>query len=102
MHGEDDLEAENSELVKKRKEHSDLAIVTTSPVRRKMIHFIGIGTGKTIEEVAGEFKLAHSQASYHLTMLEKADYIVHEGEKFRLTDRGVGFISSVKTYRREE
>lgn len=101
MWHEDEIEEESSELFKKRKEHSDLAIVTTNPMRRKMIHFIGIGLGKTLKEIAGEFKLGESQAAYHLSMLEKAKYIVKEGDKFRLTDRGVGFISSVKTERRE-
>lgn len=75
--------------------HHDMMFKALSnPVRRKVIVSIG-AFGKSGSEIEQELDIDTGLLKYHLDFLREGNYIVPDGDMFRLTDEGLALLSNI-------
>ena len=95
---DDELEAmlERKPTVREAKvdDHALMVRALEHPVRRKMIKTIGV-FGKTKVELKKELGVDVAMFNFQADFLVKGNYLVVEGDNFRLTDRGLVLLSNI-------
>ncbi len=95
---DDELEAmlDRKPTVREAKvdDHALMVRALEHPVRRKMIKTIGV-FGKTKIELKKELGIDVGMFNFQADFLVKGNYLVVEGDNFRLTDRGLVLLSNI-------
>ncbi|MCX9080835.1 MAG: hypothetical protein OIN83_01410 [Candidatus Methanoperedens sp.] len=95
---DDELEAmlERKPTVREAKvdDHALMVRALEHPVRRKMIKTIGV-FGKTKVELKKELGIDAAMFNFQADFLIKGNYLVVDGDNFRLTDRGLVLLSNI-------
>ena len=95
---DDELEAmlERKPTVREAKvdDHALMVRALEHPVRRKMIKTIGV-FGKTKDELKKELGVDAAMFNFQVDFLVKGNYLVVDGDNFRLTDRGLVLLSNI-------
>lgn len=81
--------------MKTPEEHAEMFRVLENPIRRKMIERIGV-FGATPEELKKELNLDDMQLKFNMDMLIKDCYAEIDGEKYKLTEKGIGLLEGMK------
>jgi predicted transcriptional regulator len=76
-------------------EHAEMFKVLENPIRRKIIERIGV-FGVTREELKSELNLSEMQLKFNMDMLIKDCYAEIDGDKYRLTEKGIGLLEGMK------
>lgn len=95
---DDELEAmlDRKPTVREAKvdDHALMVRALEHPVRRKMIKTIGV-FGKTKGELKKELGIDVGMFNFQADFLVKGDYLIVDGDNFRLTDRGLVLLSNI-------
>lgn len=95
---DDELEAllERKPTVREAKvdDHALMVRALEHPVRRKMIKTIGV-FGKTKDELKKELGIDVAMFNFQVDFLVKGNYLIVDGDNFRLTDRGLVLLSNI-------
>lgn len=82
-----------AEKVRDREHHEKLFKASMSPLRRDIVHAIGIH-GKTREELKKELNLTDFQLKFNLDWLIKEGFVKEEGGILKLTDDGIELLEA--------
>jgi hypothetical protein len=81
--------------VKTPGEHAEMFKVLENPTRRRVIERIGV-FGVTKEELKKELNLDDMQLKFNMDMLIKDCYAEIDGDKYKLTEKGIGLLEGMK------
>lgn len=75
-------------------DHALMVKALEHPVRRKMIKTIGV-FGKTKSELKNEVGVDENMFKFQVDFLLKGNYLIIDGETYRLNDRGLVLLSNI-------